>query len=161
MPLEVRALMPDDADAARAFVSGQFANPRYRARALEVLESALLFEDPEFLALLAFDGQPIRLAGITVFGTVVGASSVVKLHGVITSEPAPARALVEAVRRASEHSGERMIVCEIPDDAPFATAAAALEAEGFVEEGRVPDFVREGVALRLLVRPLYDAAGSY
>jgi hypothetical protein len=161
MALELRALMPEDADAARAFVSGQFTNPRYRARALEVLESALRFEDSEFMALLAVDGEPERLAGITVFGTVAGARSVVKLHGVITSELAPARALVEAVRRASEHSGERMIVCELPDDVPFATAIAALEADGFVEEGRVPDFVREGVALRLLVRPLYDPADSY
>jgi hypothetical protein len=157
MALEVRALMPDDADTARRFVSGQFSNPRYRARALEVLESALEFEDPEFMALLAVDGEPERLVGVTVFGTVAGAHAVVKLHGVITSELAPARALVEAVRRASEHSGERMIVCELPDDAPFATAAAALEANGFTEEGRVPDFVREGVALRLLVRPLLDA----
>jgi hypothetical protein len=148
--------MPDDADAARAFVSGQFANPRYRARALEVLDSALQFEDPEFMALLALDGAPARLVGITVFGTVAGARSVVKLHGVITSELAPARALVEAVRRASEHSGERMIVCELPDDAPFTVAAAALEASGFTEEGRVPDFVRDGVALRLLVLPLLD-----
>ena len=45
MALEVRALMPDDADTARRFVSGQFSNPRYRARALEVLESALEFEE--------------------------------------------------------------------------------------------------------------------
>jgi hypothetical protein len=156
MALVVRALMPDDADAARRFVSGQFANPRYRARALEVLESALQFEDPEFMALLALDGEPARLVGITVFGTVAGARSVVKLHGVITSEPQPARALVDAVRQASERSGERMIVCELPDDAPFAIAAAALEAGGFTEEGRVPDFVRDGVALRLLVRPLLD-----
>jgi hypothetical protein len=152
--LELRALMPEDADMTRAFVSGQFANPRYRARALEVLNLALEFEDPEFMALLALDGEPQRVAGIAVFGTVAGAHAVVKLHGVITSEPAPARALVDAVREASEHSGERMIVCEIPDDAPFAVAAAALEASGFTEEGRVPDFVRDGVSLRLLVLPL-------
>jgi hypothetical protein len=161
MALELRALMPDDAGAARTFVAGQFTNPRYRARALEVLESALEFEDPEFMALLAVDGDPEHIVGITVFGTVAGARSVVKLHGVITSDAAAARALVVAVRRASEHSGERMIVCELPDDAPFATAIAALEADGFVEEGRVPDFVREGVALRLLVRPLYLSADSY
>jgi hypothetical protein len=160
MTLRLRALMPDDADAARALVSGQFENARYRARALEVLDAALQFEDPEYIAILALD-ESDRLVGIAVFGTVAGARSVVKLHGVITSSEAPARALVEAVRHASEHSGERMIVCELPDDAPFATAIAALEADGFIEEGRVPDFVREGVALRLLVRALYDSAGSY
>jgi hypothetical protein len=121
-----------------------------------VLNCALQFEDPEYMALLALDSEPARLVGITVFGTVVGAHAVVKLHGVITSDPAAARALVDAVRKASEHSGERMIVCELPDDTPFAAAVAALEANGFTEEGRVPDFVRDGVALRLFVRPLLD-----
>lgn len=154
MALELRALLPDDADAARAFVSGQFTNPRYRARALEVLNNALQFEDPEFMALIAFDGEPAHLVGITVFGTVAGAHAVVKLHGVITSEPAAARALVDAVRQASTRSGERMIVCELPDDRAFGAAVAALEASGFTEEGRVPDFVRDGVALRLFVLPL-------
>jgi hypothetical protein len=148
--------MPEDADTTRAFVSAQFTNPRYRARALEVLESALRFEDPEYMALLAVDGEPERVVGINVFGTVAGAHAVVKLHGVITSDAAAARALVDAVHQASEHSGERMIVCELPDDAPFAVAVAALEANGFTEEGRVPDFVRDGVALRLFVRPLLD-----
>jgi hypothetical protein len=152
--LELRALMPEDADTTRAFVSGHFSNPRYRARALEVLNFALQFEDPEFMALLALDGEPQRLAGIAVFGTVAGAHAVVKLHGVITSELAAARALVDAVHQASERSGERMIVCELPDDPHFATAAAALEEAGFTEEGRVPDFVRDGVALRLFVLPL-------
>ena len=160
MTLRLRALMPDDADATRILVSGQFENPRYRARALEVLDAALQFDDPEFMALLAIDGEPERVVGIAVFGTVAGARSVVKLHGVITSDDDAARMLVQGVRHASEHSGERMIVCELPDDAPFASAIAALEADGFVEEGRVPDFVREGVALRLLVRPLYDSADS-
>lgn len=152
----LRPLMPDDAAAARAFVSAQFTNERYRARALEVLASALEFEDPEYMALLALDDAE-HIVGVALFGTVAGARSVVKLHGVIAPERAVAEALVDAVRRASEHSGERMIVTEVPDDAPFATTAAALEAGGFVEEGRVPDFVRDGVALRLMVRPLFDA----
>jgi hypothetical protein len=148
--------MPDDAAAARAFVLAQFTNERYRARALEVLDSALQFEDPEYMALLALDGPARRIVGVALFGTVAGARSVVKLHGVITPERAVADALVEAVRHASEQSGERMIVTEVPDDVVFATTTAALEAGGFVEEGRVPDFVRDGVALRLLVRPLFD-----
>lgn len=156
MELELRALMPDEAGAARALVSGQFAGTRYRARAMELLESALRFDDPEFMALLAFIEGEARLVGLVLFGAVAGARSVVKVHGVVAQEPATAVALLDAVRAASEHSGERMIVCELPDDAPFAVASKALEASGFAEEGRVPDFVRDGVALRLLVRPLHD-----
>jgi hypothetical protein len=152
--LELRALMPDDAGGARALVSGQFAGTRYRVRALELLESALRFDDPEYMALLAFDKAGQQLVGLTLFGTVAGARSVVKIHGVVAREVETAVALIDAVREASEHSGERMIVCELPDDAPFAVASEALTASGFAEEGRVPDFVRDGVALRLFVRPL-------
>jgi hypothetical protein len=155
--LTLRALLPEDAAAARALLSERFAGTRYRARALELLESALQFDDPEFMALLAFgeDGSP--LVGLVLFGTVAGARSVVKVHGVVSEQLEAAVALLEAVRRASEQSGERMIVCELPDDAPFAVAAEALAAAGYTEEGRVPDFVREGVALRLLVHPVYQA----
>jgi hypothetical protein len=152
--LELRALMPDDAGAARALVSEQFAGTRYRTRALELLESALRFDDPEYMALLAFSEGGQRLTGLVLFGTVTGARSVVKVHGVVARERETAIALLDAVREASERSGERMIVSELPDDAPFALASAALEASGFAEEGRVPDFIRDGVALRLFVRPL-------
>jgi hypothetical protein len=152
--LELRALMPDDAGAARALLSEQFTRTRYRARALELLESALRFDDPEHMALLAFAEGGKTLVGLTLFGTVAGARSVVKIHGVVARELETAVALIDAVRHASEHSGERMIVAELPDDAPFAVASEALEASGFAEEGRVADFVRDGVALRLFVRPL-------
>lgn len=154
MELVLRALMPEDADAARALLSAQFAGTRYRERALELLDSALQFDDPEYMALLAFSEDAARLLGVVLFGTVTGARGVVKVHAVVAREREPIVALLDAVRQASEHSGERMLVCELPDDAPFAVAAEALEASDYVEEGRVPDFVRDGVALRLLVRPL-------
>ena len=154
MDLELRALMPDDAGAARALVSGQFAATPYAARALELLESALRFDDPEYMALLAFAGDGKQLVGLVLFGTVAGARSVVKVHGVVARERDTAIALLNAVLTASEHAGERMIVSELPDDTPVTIASEALEASGFAEEGRVPDFVRDGVALRLFVRPL-------
>jgi hypothetical protein len=149
--LALRALMPDDAGAARALVSAQLAGTRYHSRLLEQLDTALRFEDPEYLALLAFADDPERLLGLVLFGTVAGARAVVKVHGVVACASEAAVALLDAVRQASERSGERMIVCELPDDALFADAAAALEASGYADEGRVPDFVRDGVALRLLV----------
>jgi hypothetical protein len=153
--LALRALMPHDARAVRAFVSERFADTRYRDRALEVLDAALRFDDPEHLALLAFAAADEHvLTGVVLFGTVAGAHAVVKVHAVVSRDVEPAVALLHAVQQASERSGERMIVCELPDDAPFATAAAALHAADYEEQGRVPDFVRDGVALRLLVRPL-------
>lgn len=147
--------MPEDAGAARAFVSAQLAGTRYRARTLEQLDCALQFDDPEYVALLAEGDDDRVLAGLALFGTVAGARSVVKLHAILAPRHETAVALLDGVRAASEQSGERMIVCELPDDVPFAAAAEALQASGYVEEGRVPDFVTDGVAMRLLVRPLY------
>ena len=154
MDLVLRALMPDDAADARACISAQLAGTRYQARALEQLDVALQFDDPEYMALLASGVDEIPLRGLVLFGTVAGARGVVKVHVVIGREVETSVAMFEAVRATSEHSGERMIVCELPDDTPMAMASAALEAAGYVEAGRVPDFVIDGIALRLLVRPL-------
>ena len=150
----LRPLMPDDAADTRACVSAQLAGTRYHARALEQLDVALQFDDPEYMALLAARGSELPLRGLVLFGTVAGARGVVKVHVVIGAEFETSVAMLEAVRSTSENSGERMIVCELPDDTLFAMAAAALEAAGYAEAGRVPDFVTDGIALRLLVRPL-------
>jgi hypothetical protein len=60
-------------------------------------------------------------------------------------------ALVAGIAQVCESSGERLAVCELPDDAPWRASAAALVAGGYREEGRVPDYVCDGLALRLLV----------
>lgn len=148
----LRALMPADERAARALLGSHFSGTRYRERMVELLESALRFDDPEYLAVLAFSESDGELVGLTMFGTVAGARAVVKIHAVVAREHAVAFALLEAVRDASERSGERMIVCEVPDDAPFSIVADSLTTAGYSEEGRVPDFIRDGIALRLLVR---------
>ena len=67
-----------------------------------------------------------------------------------------ARALEELLATAGRDmvSGgpTRMIICELRDDGQCASASAHLLASGFVEEGRVPDYFADGVALRILVR---------
>ena len=143
--------MPEDAGAARALVSAHFRDTRYEARLLEQLESTLQFEDPEYVALLAAPPDGARLHGLAMFGEVAGARAVIKLHALVGADAGVLAALLDALQSAAERSGERMIVCELPDDAPFERAALRLDAAGFVEEGRVRDFVRDGVALRLLV----------
>ena len=150
----LRPLMPDDASDARTCVSAQLAGTRYETRALEQLDIALQFDDPEYMALLASSRDERAVRGLVVFGTVAGARGVVKVHVLVGRELETAVALLEAVRVTSEHASERMIVCEVPDDTPLRSAADALEASGFVEVGRVADFVTDGVALRLLVHDL-------
>lgn len=147
----VRPLMPEDAPTAREAVIDCFRGTPYLARMLEVLDDALKFEDPEFLCLLAAPGESDPPAGLVLFGTVLGARLVTKIHAVVAPDPRVQLALLDAVRETCLRSGERLVVCELPHDAPFDVAGVALLASGFREEGRIEHFVREGVALRLLV----------
>jgi hypothetical protein len=151
--------MPEDADAARATVVDQFRGTAYLGRMLEVLDSVLRFEDPEFLCLLSATGEPGEVNGLVLFGTVLGARLATKVHAVVAPDPRVQLALLDAVRETCVRSGERLVVCELPHDRPFDLAAVALVASGYREEGRIEDFVRDGIALRLLVwRPAWGPA---
>jgi len=155
----VRPLMPQDAKAARATIVDQLRGTPYLARTLEVLDSALRFEDPEYLCLLAAPAEDDAPNGLVLFGTVLGARLATKVHAVVALDPRVQVALIDAVRETCVRSGERLVICELPNDAPFDVTGVALLASGYREEGRVEEFVRDGVALRLLVwRP--DAAVS-
>jgi hypothetical protein len=153
--------MPEDADAVCAAVTTAFRGTPYLERMQEILERALRFDDPEYLCLLApppDDGVP---AGVVLFGTVLGARLTTKVHAVVASDPRVQLALLDAVRETCVRSGERLVVCELPHDSPFDVTAVALIASGFHEEGCMADFVRDGVALRLLVwRPTATEAES-
>ena len=143
--------MPEDATAARATVADQFRGTPYLARMIEVLESALRFEDPEYLCLLAVPDEASAPDGLVLFGTVLGARFATKVHAVVSADPRVQLALLDAVRETCLRSRERLVVCELPHDTPFDVTAVALVASGYREEGRIDDFVRDGVALRLLV----------
>ena len=143
--------MPADADSARELVSDVFRGSPYLARVNEVLESTLQFEDPEFLCLLAATEEDGLPEGLVLFGTILGARLATKVHAVVSPDPRVQLALVDAVRETCLRSGERLVICELPDDRPFDVSAIALVARGFGEEGRVDDLVRDGVALRLFV----------
>jgi hypothetical protein len=149
--LVVRPLLPEDAAAASAVLVRAFRGTPYLARMQEVLESALRFEDPEFLCLLAEPAGADEPTGLVLFGAVLGARLTAKVHVVAGADPRVMLALLAAVRATCEKSGERLVVCEIPRDTPFDVAAVALVASGFREEGRIEDFVRDGVALRVMV----------
>lgn len=143
--------MPEDAVAARATLVHHFRGTPYLHRMLEVLDNALRFEDPEFLCLLSATEDSDAINGLVLFGTVLGARLATKVHAVVAPDPRVQLALLDAVRETCTRSGERLVVCELPHDTPFDVAAVALVASGYREEGRIEDFVRDGVALRLLV----------
>ena len=148
--IELRPLRPGDADAARALIARRLGGTRYEARALEQLDLALSFEDPEFMALVAAAPPSGKLAGLVIFGAIAGAQRVTKLHALFGDEGTCA-ALATAVRTVASESGERVVVAEVPDDSAFRHAMAALRGCGFDEEGHVDDFVADGLGLRILV----------
>jgi hypothetical protein len=159
--LVVRPLMPEDADSARRLIGDVFRGTPYLERLNEVLDSALQFEDPEFLCLLAAAGEDGPPDGLVLFGTILGARLATKVHAVVSRDPLVQLALVDAVRETCLCSGERLVICELPDDRPFDVSAIALDARGFQEEGRVEDLVRDGVSLRLFVwRPAEEREAS-
>ena len=143
--------MPDDEGAARALVARQLAGTRYLHRSIEQLEAALQFEDPEYMALLAVDESDDSLLALAIFGAVAGARQCVKVHALLGADEPAMSALAVEVARVCERSGERLAVCELPDDQPWTASAGVLLAGGYREEGRLPDYVRDGIALRLLV----------
>jgi hypothetical protein len=136
--MTVRALRPDDAAAARALVLAQFGGTRYEARMLEVLASAL--EGGEHRALVTGD-----VSALVVHCDVAGAAQVARVD-CLAGDEAAYESLVASVEAA------RLTLAELPDDAPFAGAAACLRKLAFVEEARVPDFVADGISLRLFTR---------
>lgn len=141
--------MPGDAGAARALVMAHFAGTRYLGRLGEVLDAALQFEDPEYLAVVA--EEPRGLVGLVMFGTVAGARQCTRLHALVGADPQVVTALAEAVRLVCAEAHERLVVAEVPDDAPFSASAAALRQAGFAPEGWIDDLVADGIALQLLV----------
>jgi hypothetical protein len=149
--LVVRPLLPEDASAARNVLTNAFRGTPYLQRADEVLESALRFEDPEYLCLLAERSAGTEAIGLALFGTIVGARLAAKVHYLAADDARVMLALLGAVRETCVRSGERLIVCEIPRDTPFDVVAVALVASGYREEGRIEDFMRDGVALRIMV----------
>jgi hypothetical protein len=157
----VRPMMPEDARSAHDVLERGFRGTAYLARLHEVLDDALRFEDPEYLCLLAESEGENALEGLVLFGTILGARLATRIHAVVAPDPRVQLALLDAVRETCMRSGERLVVCELPHDTPFDLAGIALLARGYREEGRIEDFVRDGVALRLLVwRPSGEATRS-
>lgn len=147
--ISLSPLMPEHEGASRALVHAQVAGTRYLARTMEQLDTALRFEDPEYLAVLAErDGVPVALA---MFGTVAGARQCSRLHLLAGADGEALDALAAGVVQVCADAGERLLVAEIPEDAIFAAADSALRAAGLREEGRVADYVADGVGLRILV----------
>ncbi len=138
----MRAVVPGDAEPARALVLRQFGGTRYEARLLELLASALVGADDRGVLALA-SGSPV---GIALYGDVAGTAGTLKIHLVSAVQPGALRVLLAKALRTPA----RLVVAEVPEDDHFAPMDAILAAAGFRVDGRVDDWVADGVGMRLL-----------
>jgi hypothetical protein len=151
-----RALGPADASGARALAYAVLGVTPYVDRVVELLDQAACGGDPEARALvIERDGT---IAGLAIFGIVAGTRGAAKLHALVVDRGADADdvggRLADAVAAAAATSGARLLLAEIPDDPALGGVPGVLVRHGFREEARVPDFVRDGVALAFLRRDL-------
>jgi ribosomal protein S18 acetylase RimI-like enzyme len=154
--LAPRTLEPDDAVGARVLLGAVLGVTPYLDRVTEVLARAERGDDPEHRALvIARDGM---VAGLALFGEVAGAEGVVRIHGALLLGSVDVgdvgQRLIDAVVDTARASRSRLLVAELPDDPALGAMFGLLRAHGFVEESRVPDFYRDGVALVFLRRVL-------
>jgi hypothetical protein len=150
-----RPLVPGDAKPVHALVLGALGSAPYADRALDLVAAAERGDSESRALVIARDGAAVALA---LYGPVGGTSDTWQLHMLLIAPGIESRVLgasmiervVDGVRRA----GGRLLVAELPADAVLGRSLSLLRANGFRQEGRVPDFFREGVALLFLRREL-------
>jgi L-amino acid N-acyltransferase YncA len=150
-----RPLVPGDAEPVRALVWGALGITPYVDRVIELL-SAAERGDPESRALVTErDGT---VAALALFGPVAGAAGAWHVNMVLLAPRVELRevggAIIDAVVDVARGAGARLLMAELPADAVLGRSLSLLRANGFRQEGRIPDFYRDDVALLFLRREL-------
>ena len=98
------------------------------------------------------------VASLALYGPVAGASDAWHLRTILLAPEVGARevgrAMIDGVVETVRALGGRLLLAELPADAALGRTLSLLRANGFKEEGRVPDYFRDGVALLFLRRDL-------
>lgn len=150
-----RPLTLADSEPVRALILGALGVTPYVDRVLELLTAAE-HGDPESRGLLIErDGTAAALA---LFGPVTGARAAWHLNAILIAPQVELRevgnAMVNAVAQAVRAEGGRLIVAELPADAVLGRSLSLLRANRFKQEGRIPDYYRDGVAQLFLRREI-------
>ena len=150
-----RPLVPGDAEPVRALILGALGITPYVDRAIE-LAAAAERGDPECRALvIERDGT---VAALALFGPVGGALDTWQLSMLLIAPGVEPRdlggAIVNGVADTARRAGGRLLVAEFPGDPVLGRSLSLLRANGFRQEGRVPNYFREDVALLFLRREL-------
>ena len=147
----------------RALLRAELAGTPYEEPPLAVLELALEGTTAEARGVVAVSAED-DVVGVAIFGTVAGSVGAGRLHYVTVVASARLRGvssrLCAAVLDTLAREGCRLVVAEMPDDRALRPGALALTRAGFVDETRVPDFFRDGVALVFWRADLTEGTGT-
>ena len=148
-----RPIAPPDAEGVRALVLASLGVTPYVDREMELVALAER-GDPEVASLIVErDGT---VAALALFGPVAGAQHTWKLYSLLLAERVDPRrmggTMIDAVIAAVKKAGARMLMAELPADPAIGKVISLLRANGFKQEGRIPDFFRDDVALLFLRR---------
>jgi hypothetical protein len=131
------------------------AGTAYLERARELLTAAAA-RDPECQAAVLEDDSGLQ--SLVLFGPVAGATDVWRIRllvlGAGTEPREIGRSIVGAALDGAREAGGRMLTAELPADPVLGSSLTALRATGFRQDGRVPDFFRDGVALLFFSKEL-------
>ena len=144
-----------DAEGVRALVLASLGVTPYVDR---VMELVALSErgDPEVQSfVIERDGT---VAALALFGAVAGAQGTWKLHMMLLAERIDPRevggAMIEAVVATARSAGARLLAAELPGDPVMGRVLSLLRASSFRQEGRIPHFFRDEVAMLFLRRDI-------
>ena len=150
-----RPITSADAEGVRALVLASLGVTPYVDRVMELVTMAER-GDPDVRSLvIERDGT---VAAMSLFGPIAGTQGTWKLHALLLAERVEARtvggAVVEAVVESVRAAGARLLTAELPGDPAVGKVLSLLRASGFRQEGRIPDFFRDNVALLFLRREM-------
>lgn len=150
-----RAITVADAEGVRALVLASLGITPYVDRVMELVERAER-GDPEVKSLvIERDGT---VAALALFGAVAGTRGTWKLHTMLLAERVHPRevgaAMLQSVVAAARDGGARLLTAELPGDPVVGKVLSFLRASSFKQEGRIPDFFRDDVALLFLRREI-------
>jgi L-amino acid N-acyltransferase YncA len=150
-----RPLTPADAEPARGLVLATLGITPYVDRVMELLAEAERGDVDTHALTIERDGT---CAALALFGGISPSHGVWKLHTLLLAERVVARevggTLLGALAERVRPLGARSLLGELPADPVYGRTLTLLRANGFRQEGRVPDFFRDGVALLFLRRSL-------
>ena len=135
-------------EVARALLLSEVFGTPYSEMPLYALERALSGRDAEYQ--IAEVAEVDRTVAIAVYGPIAGTIGAARIYWVAPSAGLPGERALQSAIESLKQSGTRLLIAELPDDAPVAEMRKLLLKLGFEEESRVDDLIRDGVALTFL-----------